>query len=165
MSLSCGRWRPHDKDFCRGGEYHRLHVQFRPPDDGPVRPETCRGKKIADIVRRREKQCIKLEIKSKLYWDVRSKKCQDVASCWLIYLNRMMMHGLANVKCVTVWQNARCRNSAEHSANKGSAVFSSVFFLFYKCAGHFREGFQSMHHSFRLEFLFAQSFCFQVSFN
>ena len=44
--------RPHDKDICRGGEYHRLHVQFRPPDDGPVRPETCRGKGIADIVRR-----------------------------------------------------------------------------------------------------------------
>jgi len=27
---------------------------FRPPDDGPVRPETCRGKRIADIVRRRK---------------------------------------------------------------------------------------------------------------
>jgi len=69
MSLTCGRWertlsqRPHDKDICRGGEYHRLHVQFRLPDDGPVRPETCRGKRIADIVRRRKKQCIKLEIK------------------------------------------------------------------------------------------------------
>jgi len=37
-----------------GGEYHRLHVQFRPPDDGPVRHETCRGKRIADIVRRRK---------------------------------------------------------------------------------------------------------------
>jgi hypothetical protein len=33
--LSCGRWertqgvlsqRPHDKDTCRGGEYHWLHV-------------------------------------------------------------------------------------------------------------------------------------------
>jgi len=36
--------RPHDKDICRGGEYHRLHVQFRLPDDGPVRSETCRGK-------------------------------------------------------------------------------------------------------------------------
>ena len=59
--------RPHDKDICRGGEYHRLHVQFRPPDDGPVRPETCRGKKIADIVRSQKKQCIKLEIKNKLY--------------------------------------------------------------------------------------------------
>jgi len=46
--------RPHDEDVCRGGEYHRLHVQFRPPDDGPVRPETCRGKRIADIVRRRK---------------------------------------------------------------------------------------------------------------
>jgi len=34
--------RPHDKNVCRGEEYHRLHVQFRPPDDGPVRPETCR---------------------------------------------------------------------------------------------------------------------------
>ena len=56
---------PHDKDICRGGEYHRLHVQFRPPDDGPVRPETCRGKRIADIVCRRKKQCIKLEIKKK----------------------------------------------------------------------------------------------------
>ena len=33
---------PHDKDIRRGGEYHRLHVQFRPPDDGPVRPETCK---------------------------------------------------------------------------------------------------------------------------
>jgi len=59
---------PHNKDICRGGEYHRLHVQFRPPDDGPVRPETCTGKKIADIVRRqKKKQCIKLEIKNKLY--------------------------------------------------------------------------------------------------
>ena len=37
---------------CRGGEYHRLHVQFRPPDDGPVRPETCRGKRTADSVHR-----------------------------------------------------------------------------------------------------------------
>jgi len=46
--------RPHDKDICRGGEYHRLHVQFRPPDDGTLRPETCRGKKIADIVRRQK---------------------------------------------------------------------------------------------------------------
>ena len=45
---------PHDNDICKGGEYHRLHVQFRPPDDGPVRPETCRGKRIADIVRRRK---------------------------------------------------------------------------------------------------------------
>jgi len=57
--------RPHDKDICRGGEYHRLQVQFRPPDDGPVRPETCRGKRIADIVRRGKKQCIKLEIKER----------------------------------------------------------------------------------------------------
>jgi len=62
MSLSCGRWertllsqRPHDKDICRGGEYHRLHVQFRPPDDGPVRPETCRGKRKADTVCRRKR--------------------------------------------------------------------------------------------------------------
>ena len=46
--------RPHDKDICRGGEYHRLHVQFRPPDDGPVRPETCRGTKIAVIVRKQK---------------------------------------------------------------------------------------------------------------
>jgi hypothetical protein len=46
--------RPHDKDICRGGEYHRLHVQFRPPVDGPVRPETCRGKKIAVIVRKQK---------------------------------------------------------------------------------------------------------------
>ena len=36
-------------------EYHRLHVQFRPPDDGPVRPETCRGKRIADTVCRRKR--------------------------------------------------------------------------------------------------------------
>jgi len=48
-------------------EYHRLRVQFRPPDDGSVRPETCRGKRIADIVRRQKKQCIKLEIKNKLF--------------------------------------------------------------------------------------------------
>ena len=46
--------RPHEKDICRGGEYHRLHVQFRPPDDGPVRPETCRGKKIAVIIRKQK---------------------------------------------------------------------------------------------------------------
>ena len=54
----CGRCffpqRPHDKDICRGAEYHRLHVQFRPSDDGPVRPETCRGKRIADIVPRQK---------------------------------------------------------------------------------------------------------------
>jgi len=43
-----------DKDICRGGEYHRLHVQFRPPDDGPVRPETYRGKKISVIVRKQK---------------------------------------------------------------------------------------------------------------
>jgi len=30
------------------------NVQFSPPDDGPVRPETCRGKRLADIVRRRK---------------------------------------------------------------------------------------------------------------
>jgi len=65
--------RPHDKDICRGGEYHRLRVQFRPPDDGPVRPETCRGKRITDSVRRREKQCIKLEIKKN-----KGKKCVAV---------------------------------------------------------------------------------------
>jgi len=41
--------------LCRGGEYHRLHVQFRPPDDGPVRPETCRGRGIADTVCRRKR--------------------------------------------------------------------------------------------------------------
>jgi len=29
-------------------------VQFRPPDDRPVKPETCRGKRIADIVRRQK---------------------------------------------------------------------------------------------------------------
>jgi len=46
--------RPHDKNIFRGGDYHSLHVQFRPPDEGPVRPETCKGKRIADIVRRRE---------------------------------------------------------------------------------------------------------------
>jgi len=37
-----------------GGEYHRLHVQFGPPDDGTVRPETCRGKKITVIVRKQK---------------------------------------------------------------------------------------------------------------
>ena len=51
------------KASAESGEYHRLRVQFGPPDDGPVRPETCRGKRITDTVRRREKQCIKLEIK------------------------------------------------------------------------------------------------------
>jgi len=51
--LSFSQW-PHDKDICRGGEYHRLHVQFRPPDDGPVRPEICRGKKIAVIIRKQK---------------------------------------------------------------------------------------------------------------
>ena len=56
--------RPHDKDICRGGEYYRLLVQFRPPDDGPVRPETCRGKKTT-VIGRKKKQCIKLEIKNK----------------------------------------------------------------------------------------------------
>jgi len=43
-----------DKSRKSGGEYHRPHVQFRPPDDGPVRPETCRGKKIAVIVRNKK---------------------------------------------------------------------------------------------------------------
>ena len=43
-----------------------LRVQFRPPDDGPVRPETCRGKKTAVIVRKQKssvsswRQAIKL---------------------------------------------------------------------------------------------------------
>ena len=73
-SLSCGRWvlsqRPHDKDVCRGGEYHRLHVQFRPPDDGPVRPETCRGKRIADIVCRQ-----------KTVYQVRNKEKKNVFLC------------------------------------------------------------------------------------
>jgi len=55
--------RPHDKDICRGGEHHRLHVQFRHPDDGPVRPETCRGKRIADIVRRRKNSVSSWKIK------------------------------------------------------------------------------------------------------
>ena len=50
----CLSQRPHDKDICRGAEYHRLHVQFRPPDDGPVKPETSRGKKIAVIVRKQK---------------------------------------------------------------------------------------------------------------
>ena len=52
-TLRKNQW-PHDKDICRGGEYRRVHVQFRPPDDGPVRPKTCRGKRIADIVRRQK---------------------------------------------------------------------------------------------------------------
>jgi len=38
------------KTSAEGVEYHRLHVQVRPPDDRPVRPETCRGKRIADII-------------------------------------------------------------------------------------------------------------------
>jgi hypothetical protein len=71
--------RPHDKDICSGGEYHRLHVQFRPPDDGPVWPETCRGKRIADIVRRRKKTVYQVGNKeNKLYWDARSAKYQDL---------------------------------------------------------------------------------------
>ena len=49
-----------------GGEYHRLHVQFRPPDDGPVRPETCRGKRIVDIVRRRKKTVYQVGKKRKI---------------------------------------------------------------------------------------------------
>ena len=28
--------------------------------------------------------------------------CETAASCWLNYLNRMMMHGLANVKFIPV---------------------------------------------------------------
>ena len=78
--------RPHDKDICRGGEYHRLHVQFRPPDDGPVRPETCRGKRIADIICRRKRIVYrfgnKREKKKKLYWEARSIKYQSyLKSC------------------------------------------------------------------------------------
>lgn len=42
---------------------------------------------------------------------------------------------------------------------------SSVVFFLYKCAGHFRDGFRFIHQSFRLEFMFAQSFCLQASFN
>jgi len=40
MSLSCGRWSRNGhttKTSAEGAECHRLHVQFRPPDDGPVR--------------------------------------------------------------------------------------------------------------------------------
>ena len=44
-----------------------------------MRPETCRGKRIADIVRRREKQFIKLEIKKNmLYWYARSTNYQEI---------------------------------------------------------------------------------------
>ena len=57
--------RLHDKDICRTGEYHRLHVQFRPPDDGPVRPETCRGKRIADTVCRRKRIVYRVRNKEK----------------------------------------------------------------------------------------------------
>jgi len=56
---------PHDKDICRGGEYHWLHVQFRPPDDGPVRPETCRGKRTADIISRRKRKVYRVGNKEK----------------------------------------------------------------------------------------------------
>jgi len=59
--------RPHDKDIRRGAEYHRLHVQFRPTDDGAVRPETCRGKRIADIVRRRKNSVSSWKEKKNLY--------------------------------------------------------------------------------------------------
>jgi len=53
--------RPYDKDICRGGKYHRLLVQFRPPDDGAVRPETCRGKKTTVIVRKQKSSVSNLE--------------------------------------------------------------------------------------------------------
>ena len=68
--------RPQDKDIRRGGEYHRLRVQFRPPDDGLVRPETCRGKKIADIVRRQKSS----------------------VSSWKQRINYTEMHGQQNIK-------------------------------------------------------------------
>ena len=64
LNCTCSLWysadvfvvcKAHHKDICRGAEYHRLHVQFRPPDDGPVRPETYRGKRIADTVCRRKR--------------------------------------------------------------------------------------------------------------
>ena len=43
--------RPSRKESFLNG---RTTKTFGPPDDGPVRPETCRGKRIADIVRRRK---------------------------------------------------------------------------------------------------------------
>jgi len=48
-----------------GGEYHRLHVQFRSPDDGRVRPETCRGKRIAEIICRRKRKVYRVGNKEK----------------------------------------------------------------------------------------------------
>jgi hypothetical protein len=53
--------RPHDIDTCRGGEYHWLHVQIRPPDDEPVRFETFRGK-------RELRHCIYTEENSVSIW-------------------------------------------------------------------------------------------------
>jgi len=46
-------------------KYHWLHVQFKPPDDGPVRPETCRGKRITDIICRRKRKVYRVGNKEK----------------------------------------------------------------------------------------------------
>jgi hypothetical protein len=48
-------------NFLSGGEYHWLHVEFRPPDDGAVRPETCKGK-------RKHRHCIYREENSVSSW-------------------------------------------------------------------------------------------------
>ena len=70
-NCTCSQWysgvlsqRPHDRHLQRG-EYHWLHVQFGPPDDGPVRPETCRGKRIAEIICRRKRELYRVGNKEK----------------------------------------------------------------------------------------------------
>jgi hypothetical protein len=39
--------------------------------------------------------------------NVKQQTCETVASCWLIYLNHMMMNGLANFKCSQMSKNNR----------------------------------------------------------
>ena len=64
LSSTC--FRPHRPIIRRSKLYMQPVVQFRPPDDGPLRPETCRGKRIADIARRR-KTVYQVGNKEKLY--------------------------------------------------------------------------------------------------
>ena len=80
--------RLHDKDICRGGEYHRLYVQFRPPDDGAARPETCRGKRIADIVRRQKNSVSSWKGKKKICMHIflKIEHCEG-SHIWLPFLS------------------------------------------------------------------------------
>ena len=52
-------------------------------------------------------------------------KCESVASCWLIYLNRMIMHGLTNIKPIE-----------EILGTNSSVETDSVYFQSLPAKGH-----------------------------